>query len=184
MDAKIGDTITHQDNPAPKALPGYRELNPLVFCGLYPADAGEFVPLREALEKLRLNDASFTFEPESSIALGFGFRCGFLGLLHMEIIQERLEREFDLSLIRTSPSVRYHVFQKDGKRFTVDNPAQMPPPDIIDHIEEPHITADIIVSRDYIGAVMETVSETSRSFYPNEPTRSRPRTSHLRFAVG
>ena len=154
-DAKIGDTITHKHSPTPKALPGYRELNPLVFCGLYPADAGEFVPLREALEKLRLNDASFTFEPESSIALGFGFRCGFLGLLHMEIIQERLEREFDLSLIRTAPSVRYHVFQKDGKRFIVDNPAQMPLPDIIGHIEEPHITADIIVSRDYIGAVME-----------------------------
>ena len=154
-DAKIGDTITHQDRPTPKALPGYRELNPLVFCGLYPADAGEFVPLREALEKLRLNDASFTFESESSVALGFGFRCGFLGLLHMEIIQERLEREFDLSLIRTSPSVRYHVFLKDGKHIVVDNPAQMPLPDIIDHIEEPHITADIIVSRDYIGAVME-----------------------------
>lgn len=154
-DAKIGDTITHQDRPTPRALPGYRELNPLVFCGLYPADAGEFVPLREALEKLRLNDASFTFEPENSVALGFGFRCGFLGLLHMEIIQERLEREFDLSLIRTTPSVRYHVFQKDGKHIVVDNPAQMPPPDIIDHIEEPHITADIIVSRDYIGVVME-----------------------------
>ncbi len=154
-DAKIGDTITHQDRAALKALPGYRELNPLVFCGLYPADAGEFVPLREALEKLRLNDASFTFEPESSVALGFGFRCGFLGLLHMEIIQERLEREFDLSLIRTSPSVRYHVFQTNGKRLVVDNPAQMPPPDKIDHIDEPHITADIIVWKDYIGSVMD-----------------------------
>lgn len=154
-DAKIGDTITHQDRAALKALPGYRELNPLVFCGLYPADAGEFVPLREALEKLRLNDASFTFEPESSVALGYGFRCGFLGLLHMEIIQERLEREFDLSLIRTSPSVRYHVFQTNGKRLVVDNPAQMPPPDKIDHIDEPHITADIIVWKDYIGSVMD-----------------------------
>ena len=154
-DAKIGDTITHQARAAPKALPGYRELNPLVFCGLYPADAGEFVQLREALEKLRLNDASFTFEPESSVALGFGFRCGFLGLLHMEIIQERLEREFDLSLIRTSPSVRYHVFQTNGKRLVVDNPAQMPPPDKIDHIDEPHITADIIVWKDYIGSVMD-----------------------------
>ena len=154
-DAKIGDTITHQDRAAPNALPGYRELNPLVFCGLYPADAGEFVPLREALEKLKLNDASFTFEPETSIALGFGFRCGFLGLLHMEIIQERLEREFDLSLIRTSPSVRYHVYQTNGKRLVVDNPAQMPLPDKIDRIDEPHITADIIVWKDYIGAVME-----------------------------
>lgn len=154
-DAKIGDTITHQDRAALKALPGYRELNPLVFCGLYPADAGEFAQLREALEKLRLNDASFTFEPESSVALGYGFRCGFLGLLHMEIIQERLEREFDLSLIRTSPSVRYHVFQTNGKRLVVDNPAQMPPPDKIDHIDEPHITADIIVWKDYIGSVMD-----------------------------
>ena len=154
-DAKIGDTVTHQDRPTAKALPGYRELKPLVFCGLYPADAGEFVSLREALERLKLNDASFTFEPESSVALGFGFRCGFLGLLHMEIIQERLEREFDLSLIRTSPSVRYHVFQKDGKRLVFDNPAQMPPPEKIEHIDEPHITAEIIVSRDFIGAVME-----------------------------
>jgi GTP-binding protein LepA len=154
-DAKIGDTITHQDRPTPKALPGYREFNPLVFCGLYPADPGEFVSLREALERLKLNDASFTFESESSVALGFGFRCGFLGLLHMEIIQERLEREFDLSLIRTSPSVRYHVFQKDGESLVVDNPAQMPLPDKIDHIDEPHITAEIIVSRDYIGAVMD-----------------------------
>ena len=154
-DAKIGDTITHQDRPTPKALPGYRELNPLVFCGLYPADPGEFVSLREALGRLKLNDASFTFESESSVALGFGFRCGFLGLLHMEIIQERLEREFDLSLIRTSPSVRYHVFQKDGESLVVDNPAQMPLPDKIDHIDEPHITAEIIVSRDYIGAVMD-----------------------------
>ena len=154
-DAKIGDTVTHQDRPTAKALPGYRELKPLVFCGLYPADAGEFVSLREALERLKLNDASFTFEPESSVALGFGFRCGFLGLLHMEIIQERLEREFDLSLIRTSPSVRYHVFQKDGERLVFDNPAQMPPPEKIEHIDEPHITAEIIVSRDFIGAVME-----------------------------
>ena len=154
-DAKIGDTVTHQDRPTAKALPGYRELKPLVFCGLYPADAGQFVSLREALERLKLNDASFTFEPESSVALGFGFRCGFLGLLHMEIIQERLEREFDLSLIRTSPSVRYHVFQKDGERLVFDNPAQMPPPEKIEHIDEPHITAEIIVSRDFIGAVME-----------------------------
>ena len=154
-DAKIGDTVTHQDRPTAKALPGYRELKPLVFCGLYPADAGEFVSLREALERLKLNDASFTFEPESSVALGFGFRCGFLGLLHMEIIQERLEREFDLSLIRTSPSVRYHVFQKDGERLVFDNPAQMPPPEKIEHIDEPHITAEIIVPRDFIGAVME-----------------------------
>lgn len=163
-DAKIGDTITHHSRPAAKALSGYRELNPLVFCGLYPADPGEFVPLREALEKLKLNDASFSFEPESSVALGFGVRCGFLGLLHMEIIQERLEREFNLSLIRTLPSVKYHIFQKDGECIAVDNPAQMPPPDKIDHIEEPHILADIIVSRDYIGGVMDLCQKRRGSF--------------------
>jgi GTP-binding protein LepA len=154
-DAKIGDTITNHARPTAKALPGYRELKPLVFCGLYPADTSGFIALREALEKLRLNDASFNFEPETSVALGFGFRCGFLGLLHMEIIQERLEREFDLALIRTSPSVRYQIFLKDGKRIEVNNPAQMPTPDKIDAIEEPHITADIIVPQDYIGGVMD-----------------------------
>ncbi len=154
-DAKIGDTITHHARPTAKALPGYRELKPLVFCGLYPADTSGFIAMREALEKLRLNDASFNFEPETSVALGFGFRCGFLGLLHMEIIQERLEREFDLALIRTSPSVRYQIFLKDGKRIEVNNPAQMPTPDKIDAIEEPHITADIIVPQDYIGGVMD-----------------------------
>ena len=154
-DAKIGDTITDHARPTSEPMPGYREVKPLVFCGLYPADTSEFAGLREALEKLMLNDASFSFEPETSVALGFGFRCGFLGLLHMEIIQERLEREFDLSLIRTSPSVKYHVIQKAGGCIEVDNPAKMPPIDRIDHIEEPHITADIIVPRDYIGNVMD-----------------------------
>ena len=154
-DAKIGDTITSHANPTQQPFPGYRELNPLVFSGLYTADTSEFVALREAMEKLKLNDASFSFEPETSVALGFGFRCGFLGLLHMEIIQERLEREFDLSLLRTTPSVRYRVFKKDGSHITVDNPAYMPSSDQIDHVEEPHITADIIVPRDYIGNVMD-----------------------------
>lgn len=154
-DAKIGDTITSHTNPTPQPFPGYRELNPLVFSGLYTADASEFVALREAMEKLKLNDASFSFEPETSVALGFGFRCGFLGLLHMEIIQERLEREFDLSLLRTTPSVRYRVFKKDGSSITVDNPAYMPSSDQIDHVEEPHIIADIIVPQDYIGNVMD-----------------------------
>ena len=153
--AKIGDTITDHVNPTPQSFPGYRELNPLVFSGLYTADTSEFVALREAMEKLKLNDASFSFEPETSVALGFGFRCGFLGLLHMEIIQERLEREFNLSLLRTTPSVRYRVFKKDGSHTMVDNPAYMPSSDQIAYVEEPHITADIIVPRDYIGNVMD-----------------------------
>ena len=163
-DAKIGDTITHHVNPTSGPLPDYREMNPLVFCGLYPADTSEFTVLREALERLKLNDASFTFEPESSVALGFGFRCGFLGLLHMEIIQERLEREFNLSLVRTSPSVRYNVIQKDGECLTVDNPAHIPPADRIDYIEEPHITAEIIVPRDYIGNVMDICQKRRGNF--------------------
>ena len=163
-DAKIGDTITHHVNPTSGPLPDYREMKPLVFCGLYPADTSEFTVLREALERLKLNDASFTFEPESSVALGFGFRCGFLGLLHMEIIQERLEREFNLSLVRTSPSVRYNVIQKDGECLAVDNPAHMPPADRIDYIEEPHITAEIIVPRDYIGNVMDICQKRRGNF--------------------
>ena len=154
-DAKIGETITDHTNPTGTPLPGYREMKPLVFCGLYPADTSEVGMLREALERLKLNDDSFVFEPETSIALGFGFRCGFLGLLHMEIIQERLEREFDLSLVRTSPSVKYHVNQRNGEAVEVDNPAKMPPVDQIDFIAEPHITADIIVPQGYIGNVMD-----------------------------
>ena len=154
-DAKIGETITDHERPTSEPLPGYREMKPLVFCGLYPADTSEVGALREALERLKLNDDSFRFEPEISVALGFGFRCGFLGLLHMEIIQERLEREFDLSLVRTSPSVKYHVIQRDGECVEVDNPAKMPPVDQIDFIAEPHITADIIVPQDYIGNVMD-----------------------------
>ncbi len=154
-DAKIGETITDHTRPTSAPMPGYREMKPLVFCGLYPADTSEVGALREALERLKLNDDSFRFEPETSVALGFGFRCGFLGLLHMEIIQERLEREFDLSLVRTSPSVKYHVIQRDGERIEVDNPAKMPPVDRIDFIVEPHITAEIIVPQDYIGNVMD-----------------------------
>ena len=153
--AKIGDTVTHASRPTSNPLPGYREMKPLVFCGLYPADTSDFIALREALEKLKLNDTSFNFEPETSVALGFGFRCGFLGLLHMEVIQERLEREFGLSLIRTVPSVKYHIYTTDGNRLEVDNPAHVPPRDKIDYIQEPHITADIIVPRDYIGNVMD-----------------------------
>lgn len=153
--AKIGDTITHHTKPTATPLPGYREMKPLVFSGLYPADTHQFHALREALDKLRLNDSSFNFEPETSVALGFGFRCGFLGLLHMEIIHERLEREFGLALVRTAPSVMYHVYLKTGGYVPVDNPAHLPEPNDIERIEEPYVNIDIIVPRDYIGNAME-----------------------------
>ena len=153
--AKIGDTITDHAKPTETPLPGYREMNPLVFSGLYPADTNQFHALREALDKLRLNDSSFNFEPETSIALGFGFRCGFLGLLHMEIIHERLEREFGLALVRTAPSVMYRVHLKTGEDVYVDNPAHLPEPNNIERIEEPYVNIDIIVPRDYIGNAME-----------------------------
>ena len=153
--AKIGDTITHHKKATAAPLPGYREMKPLVFSGLYPADTNQFPALREALEKLRLNDSSFNFEPETSVALGFGFRCGFLGLLHMEIIHERLEREFGLELVRTAPSVMYRVYLKTGEYISVDNPAHLPEPNNIEHIEEPYVNIDIIVPREYIGNSME-----------------------------
>ena len=153
--AKIGDTITHHTKPTATPLPGYQEMKPLVFSGLYPADTHQFHALREALDKLRLNDSSFNFEPETSVALGFGFRCGFLGLLHMEIIHERLEREFGLVLVRTAPSVMYRVHLKTGGYVPVDNPAHLPEPNNIERIEEPYVNIDIIVPRDYIGNAME-----------------------------
>ena len=153
--AKIGDTITDHVKPTETPLPGYREMKPLVFSGLYPADTNQFHALREALDKLRLNDSSFNFEPETSVALGFGFRCGFLGLLHMEIIHERLEREFGLALVRTAPSVMYRVHLKTGEEIYVDNPAHLPEPHNIERIEEPYLNIDIIVPRDYIGNAME-----------------------------
>ncbi len=153
--AKIGDTITHHLHPTETPLPGYQEIKPLVFSGLYPSDTNQFNALREALDKLRLNDASFTFEPETSVALGFGFRCGFLGLLHMEIIHERLEREFELSLVRTAPSVKYQVYLKSGENVFVDNPAHLPEVQHIEHINEPYVNIDIIVPREYIGNAME-----------------------------
>ena len=153
--AKIGDTLTHHANPTATPLPGYREMKPLVFSGLYPADTNQFHALREALDKLRLNDSSFNFEPETSVALGFGFRCGFLGLLHMEIIHERLEREFGLALVRTAPSVMYRVYLKSGEHLGVDNPAHLPELQHIERIEEPHVNIDIIVPREYIGNAME-----------------------------
>ena len=153
--AKIGDTITHHTKPTAIPLPGYREMKPLVFSGLYPADTNQFHALREALDKLRLNDSSFNFEPETSVALGFGFRCGFLGLLHMEIIHERLEREFGLELVRTAPSVMYRVYLKTGGYVPVDNPAHLPELNDIERIEEPYVNIDIIVPREYIGNAME-----------------------------
>ncbi|MCJ8006889.1 translation elongation factor 4 [Lederbergia wuyishanensis] len=154
-DTRVGDTITSAKNPSSEPLPGYRKLNPMVFCGLYPIDSAKFNDLREALEKLELNDSSLQYEAESSQALGFGFRCGFLGLLHMEIIQERIEREFNIDLITTAPSVIYKVFMTDGTELNVDNPSNMPDPQKIDHVEEPYVKASMMVPNDYVGAVME-----------------------------
>lgn len=154
-DTRVGDTITGAENPAKEALPGYRRMNPMVYCGLYPVDSAKFNDLRDALEKLELNDSSLQYEPETSQALGFGFRCGFLGLLHMEIIQERLEREFNIDLITTAPSVIYKTKLTDGSEVTVDNPANLPEPQKIEYIEEPYVRASIMVPNDYVGAVME-----------------------------
>lgn len=154
-DTRVGDTITLADNPAKEPLPGYRKLNPMVFCGMYPVDSGKYNDLREALEKLQLNDAALQFEPETSQALGFGFRCGFLGLLHMEIIQERIEREFRIDIITTAPSVIYHVYKTDGTKVEVDNPARMPERQLIERIEEPYVEANIMTPNDYVGAIME-----------------------------
>lgn len=154
-DTRVGDTVTLADNPAKEALPGYRKMNPMVFCGLYPIDTSRYNDLREALEKLQLNDAALQFEPETSQALGFGFRCGFLGLLHMDVVQERLEREFNLELITTAPSVIYHVNKTDGSMVVVDNPADFPDPVTILSVEEPYVKAQIMVPNDYVGAVME-----------------------------
>jgi GTP-binding protein LepA len=158
-DTKIGDTITDDKHPAIEALPGFEELKPMVFAGLYTVDAHEHTALREALEKLRLNDSSFFFEPESSVALGFGFRCGFLGLLHMEIIQERLEREFNLELITTAPSVRYKVTLTDGSVIEVDNPFRWPDPTEIAKVEEPVILATILTNEEYVGGILKLVEE-------------------------
>lgn len=155
QDTQVGDTVTLANNPAEEALPGYRKMNPMVYCGLYPIDTSKYNDLREALEKLQLNDAALQFEPETSQALGFGFRCGFLGLLHMDVVQERLEREFNLELITTAPSVIYHVNLTDGTQVVVDNPAEFPDPSKIQSVEEPFVKAQIMVPNDYVGAVME-----------------------------
>ncbi|MFK4972616.1 translation elongation factor 4 [Lactococcus garvieae] len=154
-DTRVGDTITLANRPADEALAGYKKMNPMVFCGLYPIDSNRYNDLREALERLQLNDASLQFEPETSQALGFGFRCGFLGLLHMDVIQERLEREFNLDLIMTAPSVIYHVNTTDGETMEVANPSEFPDPTRIDSIEEPFVKAQIMVPNEFVGAVME-----------------------------
>lgn len=158
-DTRVGDTITSVKNGAIEALPGYRRLNPMVYCGLYPIDSAKFNDLREALEKLELNDSALQFEPETSQALGFGFRCGFLGLLHMEIIQERIEREFKIDLITTAPSVIYHVIMTDGTEIKVDNPSNMPDPQKIARVEEPYVKATMMAPNDYVGAIMELCQE-------------------------
>ncbi len=163
-DVHVGDTITHTFNPAIAPLPGYRILNSMVFCGLYPVDANRYNDLRDALEKLQLNDASLKYEAETSQALGFGFRCGFLGLLHMDVVQERLEREYNLTLIATAPSVVYHVFLTDGSMVVIDNPALLPDVQRIEHMEEPYVKATIMVPKEYIGAVME-IAQKKRGIY-------------------
>jgi GTP-binding protein LepA len=163
-DVRVGDTITDADRPVAEALPGYRKVTPMVYCGLYPVDSSEYDLLRDALEKLKLNDASLVFEPETSSALGFGFRCGFLGLLHMEVIQERLEREYNITLITTAPSVIYKVFKTDGEIFEIENPSKLPTPQEIEHIEEPYVKAMVIVPNDYVGVVMELSQEKRGEF--------------------
>ncbi|MCH3961206.1 MAG: translation elongation factor 4 [Solobacterium sp.] len=152
---RVGDTVTLAARPADKPLAGYRRMNPMVYCGLYPSDAAKYQELHDALDKLQLNDASLQYEPETSQALGFGFRCGFLGLLHMDVVQERLEREYNLDLIATAPSVIYHVYLSSGEMMEIDNPAKMPDASRIDHIEEPYVKASLMVPNEYIGAVME-----------------------------
>jgi len=154
-DARVGDTVTTTDNPAKEPLTGYREVQPMVFCGIYPADGSKYNDLNDALLKLQLNDASLIFEPETSVALGFGFRCGFLGLLHMEIIQERLEREYNLDLVTTAPSVVYKVIKTNGDVLNIDNPTNLPPVSEINYMEEPIVSADIMVPKEYVGSIME-----------------------------
>ena len=155
----MGDTITNAEHPCDEPLPGYKKVNPMVYCGLYPADGAKYPDLRDALEKLQLNDAALQFEAETSVALGFGFRCGFLGLLHLEIIQERLEREYNLDLVTTAPSVIYKIHKTDGEVIDLTNPTNMPDPSEIDYMEEPMVKAEIMVTSEYIGAIMDLCQE-------------------------
>ena len=163
-DCHVGDTVTLADNPAPEPLPGYRKAVSMVYCGLYPTESKDYENLRDALEKLQLNDAALEYEAETSLALGFGFRCGFLGLLHMDVIQERLEREYNLTLITTAPSVNYKVYKTNGEMLEVDNPAKLPPPTEIDYIKEPYVKATTIVPKDFVGTIME-LSQDKRGEY-------------------
>ncbi|WP_159638170.1 translation elongation factor 4 [Erysipelothrix anatis] len=163
-DVQVGDTITLDENPATEALPGYRKLNPMVYCGLYPIDSKRYTDMREALEKMALNDSSLVFEPETSQALGFGFRCGFLGLLHMDVIQERLEREYQFDLIATAPSVEFHVYLTNGDMMKIENPSKMPISNVIERVEEPYVKAEIIVPSEYVGSVME-LCQNKRGIY-------------------
>lgn len=182
-DTKVGDTITTVDNPATQPLPGYREAKPMVFSGLFPADAEDYEDLRSALEKLALNDSALFFEPESSLALGFGFRCGFLGLLHMEIIQERLEREYQLDLVTTVPNVEFHCHTKKGEMLKVDNPAHLPEPGDIDYVEEPFISASLLTPAEYVGAVM-TLARERRGVYLNTEYIDKTRANlHYQFPL-
>lgn len=167
-DTHVGDTVTDATNPASEALPGYKQANPMVYCGLYPADGAKYGDLRDSLEKLQLNDAALVFEPETSVALGFGFRCGFLGLLHMEIIQERLEREYNLDLVTTAPNVIYKVHQTNGDILELSNPSNLPDPSMIQFMEEPMVKAKIIVPTDYVGAVMELCQERRGNYFGME----------------
>ena len=158
-ETSVGDTVTDDDNPCPQPLPGYKKVQSMVYCGLYPADGAKYPDLRDALEKLQLNDASLTYEPETSIALGFGFRCGFLGLLHLEIIQERLEREYNLDLVTTAPGVVYKVYKTDGEMIELTNPSNLPDPSEIDYMEEPIVNAEIMVTKEFVGSIMELCQE-------------------------
>ena len=163
-DIRVGDTITLKENPAKEPLPGYKKVNPMVYCGLYPVDGSDYENLKVALEKLKLNDAALEYEQETSAALGFGFRCGFLGLLHLEIIEERLDREFDLSLITTSPSVIYKVYKTDGEVIELYNPSDLPVPNEISYIEEPFVTAEILTPKEFVGNIME-ICQNRRGIY-------------------
>lgn len=158
-DTRVGDTITDKENPCKEALPGYKKVNPMVYCGMYPADGSKYQDLRDALEKLQLNDASLQFEPETSIALGFGFRCGFLGLLHLEIIQERLEREYNLDIVTTAPGVVYKVYKTDGTVIEITNPSNLPDPSEIEHMEEPIVSAELMVTTEFVGSIMKLCQE-------------------------
>ncbi len=174
-DTKVGDTVTHAKNGAPEPLPGYKEIKPMVYSGLYPTNSDDFEDLRDALDKFRLNDSALVYTPETSAALGFGFRCGFLGMLHMEIVQERLEREYDQSIVTTLPNVEYHVYTKKGELLIVDNPAEMPPAGDIERVEEPFVSAQIVTPSEYVGAIMKLAMD-KRGVYKNtnyiDPTRA------------